>query len=293
MHRPRTSPEVLFAAFLVTLALVLSGQSVGGLTSPALATDEPVPTAARGPGRAALQIATFNILGSNHTRGSSRWAGGRTRARWTTEHIKRRGIDVIGMQEVQEDQLRVMRRNLPRHTIFPAGRLGPGTLRLQIAYRTAMFKRIDSGHIVTTFDHQRRPIPWVLLSHRATGRRMYAVTIHNSPQGQEADRDSATRKEIRLVKRLRSRGRPVFVTGDMNEREEWFCKVVRNTDLKAANGGRAGQRRCSPPARMSIDWILGGRRLTFSDYQRDEGQLIRRTSDHAFIHADARLWARR
>ena len=63
----------------------------------------------------------------------------------------------------------------------------------------------------------------------ATGRGFFVINVHNSPANQEADRDSATRREIRLFNQLRERNGPVLILGDANERREWFCKVARRT----------------------------------------------------------------
>jgi endonuclease/exonuclease/phosphatase family metal-dependent hydrolase len=240
-----------------------------------------------------FRLATFNVLGSQHTRGPGGYGPGTTRARITAGLIKRKHVSVIGMQEVQRDQHRVLRHRLPGYRIWPGTRLGNQGIRLQIAWRKSQFRLLDTGTITTRFDHQARPIPWVKLRNRHSGRRMYVVDIHNSPKGQEADRDAATRAEIRLINRLRRHHKPVFVVGDMNEKEEWFCKVVGRTDVRAANGGHVG-RRCDPPnRRLRIDWLMGGRRIDFSHYRESNGAKVRRASDHEFIHTRVHVRAPR
>ncbi|MGI8876186.1 MAG: endonuclease/exonuclease/phosphatase family protein, partial [Egibacteraceae bacterium] len=222
-RRPRyataTALRTALLAPLLTLALVgsLAGPASAGLLRGGAPAGALQASAASGPElgaqmararRAKFQLATFNILGSNHTRNSRRYAGGTSRARTTSKIIKRRGTDVIGMQEVQDDQLRVLKRNLPGFNIWPRRKLGNNGVRLQIAWRTKRFAHVGQGHITTTFSHQQRPIPWVKLRDRRTGARFFVVSIHNSPGNQERARDKATRKEIRLVKRLRRRGKP-------------------------------------------------------------------------------------
>lgn len=238
-----------------------------------------------------FKLATFNVLGSQHTRGPGGYGPGTKRARTTARLISGKHVGVIGMQEVQRDQYRVLHRRLHHeYGIWPGTRLGNAGVRLQIAWQRRQFTLVRTGTITTRFDHQSRPVPWVLLRNRDTGRRMYVVDIHNSPQGQEGERDSATRKEIGLIHRLRDNHRPVFVVGDMNEKSEWFCKVAGHTDEKAANGGHASPRRCSPPKRrLRIDWLMGGHRVGFSHYREDDGAMVRRTSDHEFINARARV----
>lgn len=240
-----------------------------------------------------FKLATFNVLGSQHTRGPGGFAPGTKRARLTAQAIKHKGVDVIGLQEVQRDQYAVLHDRLPGFGIWPGTRLGNQGIRLQIAYRKKEFRRLDTGRISTRFDHQSRPIPWVRLRNRETGRTVFVVNIHNSPRGQEAERDSATRGEIDLVNRLRRHGEPVFVAGDMNEKAEFYCKVVERTDLRASNGGRAGARTCVPPKRrLRIDWIMGGRKIDFSHYQEDRGNRVRQASDHEFVHVRVRVQPR-
>ncbi|GAB3772534.1 endonuclease/exonuclease/phosphatase family metal-dependent hydrolase [Nocardioides ginsengisegetis] len=241
--------------------------------------------AARRPTAFNFKLATFNILGSQHTAGPGGYGPGTHRARITARMIKHKNVDVIGMQEVQTDQYRVLHNRLDHYRIWPGTRLGNQGIRLQIAWREHQFKLLRTGTITTRFDHQSRPVPWVKLKNRSTGRKMYVVDIHNSPQGEEAERDSATRAEIRLINRLRQDHKPVFVVGDMNEKTEWFCKVAGHTDVRSANGGHAGPDRCSPPQRrLRIDWLMGGRRIDFSHYREDDGGQVRQASDHEFLH---------
>ncbi len=128
-------------------------------------------------------------------------------------------------------------------------------------------------------------MPWVLLRDRATQRTVYVVDIHNSAGPQERSRDAATRREIRLIRQLRHHHRPVFVLGDMNEKTEWFCRVVRTTDLRAANGGSVHRGRCRPPANPRIDWVMGSGPVRFSQYHHDQEFPVRFASDHDLVRA--------
>lgn len=239
---------------------------------------------------ATFQLATFNILGSNHTRNSRRYARGTSRARTTATMIKGRGTDVINLQEVQTDQLRVLSRKLRGHGIWPRHRLGNQGVRLQVAWRKNRFKHVSHGHINTWFHRQVRPIPWVQLKDRRSGAKFYVINIHNSPGRQERARDKATRKEIRLVKRLRRTGKPVFIGGDANEHYEFFCKVGRATSLVAPNGGNPDARPCRKPnGRLIIDWIMGGGRIDFRHYTQRRGNRVRRASDHHYVQTTVRV----
>lgn len=276
---------------MATAALLVSGVVATGPSASAASADgELTPRASVG----SFRIATFNILGSQHTRNHERYRSGRDRARTTARIFEQKKLDLIGMQEVQEDQLRVLRKELQRFRIWPGKALGNGGVRLQIAWRTSKFRLLDTGRISTRFYRQTRPIPWVLLRERTSGRKMYVIDVHNSPGNMEGERDSATRAQIRLVRKLRATGRSVFIVGDANEKEEWFCKVVGGTDLRAANGGHVGRRGCRPPkGYLPIDWIMGGGRVGFSGYRYDDGRRVRSASDHRLIRAAVTMRPRR
>lgn len=227
-----------------------------------------------------FQIGTLNIQGSQHR------ANGTGRAAALAGAIEGRGVDLVGLQEVQDDQLAVLQSRLEDYTIWPGQSLGNQGVRLQIAFRDSLFALVDTGSITTTFDFQRRPIPWVLLQERATGAEFYVIDVHNSPRDQEADRDAATGAEISLINSLRSTGKPVFVVGDANERTEFACRVAAATGLVGSNGLNAGGGGCSTGVGpLKIDHVMGGGGVDFSDHVVDYGAPVPSSTDHAFIRA--------
>ncbi|MGZ4488177.1 MAG: endonuclease/exonuclease/phosphatase family protein [Nocardioides sp.] len=271
--------------------LAAAAAAVATLAGPVTPADAAAAGSTHVPRDASFVVGTFNILGSQHTLGRGGWGPGAQRAEITSRLIERKGLDLVGMQEVQSDQLAVLERDLDGFQVWPGTSLGPSSLRLQIAFRTSKFQLLDTGHITTVFDHQRRPIPWVELLDRRSQREIYVVDVHNSPRGQEADRDRATRHEVRLVDELRARKRAVLLLGDMNEHEEAFCSIVGSTDLEAANGGTAASPEdCQPPLGwLHIDWIFGGGPLSFSDYGWEDGTSVRAASDHDLVRATVSL----
>jgi endonuclease/exonuclease/phosphatase family metal-dependent hydrolase len=228
-----------------------------------------------------FSVATLNILGSNHTpRGDKR------RTARTSALIRRGGFKLIALQEVQADQLRGLRAKPPRYRFWPNEKYGPGGLRLQIAWRHQRFDLLEAGTITTTFSYQQRPLPWVKLRDEATGRHVFVVDVHNSPREQEADRDSATRREIRLFNRLDRRG-PALILGDANERREWFCRVARRTAARAANGGSYTHDGCTPPDPSYVDWLMGDGQFGWRDCRAQDV----RVSDHR-LHSAVYRWRR-
>ncbi len=226
-------------------------------------------------------MGTFNILGSQHTRGSRRWGPGTTRAGFTASLVQGFGLDLVGFQEVQDDQLNVLNARLAGFSVWPSRALGNNGVRLQIAFRDSMFELVDAHSFTTVFDHQYRPIPVVLLRNRVTGGEFYFMTIHNSPLGMVAERASAKRAEIAHINGLLATGKPVIISGDMNEKAPFFCQVGAATGMVAANGGSPSG--CVlPPPPVKIDWIMGGGGVSFSGYSLVAGGLVARASDHEF-----------
>lgn len=227
-----------------------------------------------------FKVASLNILGSQHTRG-----GDHDRTVRTARLVRKHDVAVAGLQEVQVDQHRWLEDGLPGYRIWPGTRYGNQGVRLQILWRKKRFDKLDHGTITTTFSHQRRPIPWVRLKDGQTGRTFSVIDVHNSPDSQEADRDSATAAQIDLYRKLRDRG-PVMIVGDTNERGEWFCKLSGATDARAANGG-SHRGSCRPPTPTYVDWVMGGGRYEWRHYRARETDV----SDH-LLHTAVLRWGR-
>ena len=248
----------------------------------------PLRASAGDPGDAAFTIGTFNVLGSQHTTGRrDNFRSGVKRAKVAARLIKAKGIDVIGLQEVQDDQLKVLRRDLPDYQVWPRKKIGRSGVRLQIAWRRSEFELVKGDWLNTPFDRMVRPMPYVELRHRGTQRTVYVIDTHNSPRGLEKERDEATAQQLALINQLRAGKQAVFFLGDMNEKREIFCQVVSKTSLRAANGGAAASKRdCTlPEGRLHIDWIFGAGPFAFTGYEWFDGADVRKASDHSLIRA--------
>lgn len=233
-----------------------------------------------------FRVGTFNILGSQHTRGSRRYESGPVRAGVTAGLITSRGVDVVGMQEVQVDQLPPLLNGLSGYTIWPQTSLGGNTQRLQIAWRSSRFEAVEKRTSTYVFTSQQIPLPMVLLRDRESGAEFWVMNIHNSAGSMQDQRDRATAHQIGLVQGLmRETGKPVLVTGDMNEHEKFYQRMCAATGFAGANGG--GGPSCHlPPRPLRVDWVMGGGGggVNFSGYVQD-GASLARASDHYFIHA--------
>lgn len=240
------------------------------------------------PRTSAFRIGTLNILGSQHTRGPGGYGPGPDRARLSAGLVSSRGIDIVGLQEVQDDQIGPLMNGLPGYSMWPVHALGNNGQRLQVMWREAQFELVDTGSVSYVFDSQTIPMPWVRLRDREHGGEFYVITTHNSARELEGQRDAATAVEIALIKELKATGLPVIITGDMNEHEEFFCRAAIEAQMVAANGG-SGVGGCQlPPRPRRVDWIMGTSDIGFSGYVQD-GASLAAASDHYLLYADVGL----
>jgi Endonuclease/Exonuclease/phosphatase family len=244
-----------------------------------------------------LTIASFNVLGASHTRaGGDRpgYAPGAVRARGAATLLDRYGADVIGFQELQVTQLKVLQRvtDLQLYPALSLGRLGAEN---SIGWRRSAWRAVER-HTVTIpyFDGGPRAMPVVRLRSVRTGLEAWFANFHNPAETarfhhQQRFRTQATLIEARLATQLVRTGLPVFVTGDMNERAPFFCRLTSRAPMLAARGGTNTGGRCRPGRPRQIDWIFGSQGVQFTGYKEVDGGLVDKTSDHPLILARARI----
>jgi hypothetical protein len=138
-------------------------------------------------------------------------------------------------------------------------------------------------------------MPYLRLRNLQTGAEVWVANFHNPASTKRSGNNArwrveARRRQILLANRLYGEtGVPVIFTGDMNEREEYFCPVVGATALEASNGGSVVGTRCDPPDNPRIDWIFGTPEIDWLSSVANRSDLVQRTSDHPMIVARGRL----
>jgi hypothetical protein len=280
LHRRRTALSVLAGTVLAS-ALAMLAPLVGASS----AADEPPPP--ENPAAFRVKVGTFNILGSQHTARPGGFAPGAVRAGYTADLIHQKHVDVIGLQEVQEDQLRVLGRDLDDYWIWPYRRLGEAQgLRLQIVYKRDAYEFVEGRKIYTRFDGNVRPIPYVRLRDKASGQEFWFLTFHNSRHA--AERDGATRAEVSLVNELRATGIPVVIGGDSNTWVDFMCRMGRNASMDSAAGGRLYPT-CRAADNPVFDLLMANPRVDFFKYRQLGGRTVWRASDHKLVTAKVRL----
>jgi Endonuclease/Exonuclease/phosphatase family len=239
-----------------------------------------------------FRIGSFNVLGSQHTaKGGDRQkfppASVRTPA--AAALVAKHGVDVLGTQELQDDQLRSLQARTGM-AAYPGFAWGVKETDNSILWDPGVFEFVSGSSFRLTFMSRSRPQPIVKLRHKATGQEFYVVNTHPSAGGGKyaAQRRAGQSILVGIVRNLKASGLPVFVTGDMNDRQAFYCNVVPAAGLSAPNGGSYGSGCHPPPSPLPVDWVVGTG-ASWSGYWRDTAPVDRRISDHFFISAMAHV----
>ncbi len=239
-----------------------------------------------------VRVGSFNVLGSQHTApggGRQRYPPASTRNVGATNLIAKHGVDILGTQELQADQLGALQSRTGM-AAYPGTSWGSAETDNSILWRPGIFEMVSGSQFTINFMGRPRPQPIVRLRHLATGREFYVVNTHPSAGGGRyaAERAAGQNTLVSVVNNLKSEGVPVLVTGDMNDREAFYCSVSPRTGLVASNGGSYSGGCSPPPSPLPVDWVLG-LDVRWSGYWRDTTPVTQRISDHYFISALARF----
>ncbi|HEY0951921.1 endonuclease/exonuclease/phosphatase family protein [Nocardioides sp.] len=239
-------------------------------------------------------IASFNILGASHTDGRHDRGFDRSGVRLyrAIKALRRSQADIVGLQEFQLSQ-----RNRFVARVGGAWGLHSGyshNTDNTIAWRTDRFALVDSWTRRVPYFHGRmRKMPIVALRSRETNLVIYVMNVHN-PADSKGNAERWRRKAMRIERKVTSRlteqlHAPVFLTGDMNDREDFFCPFTGNGVMHSFLGGSNPPGASCAPPRSGIDWIFGNQYVEFSSPQIDRSWLVARTSDHPIVSAHVRL----
>lgn len=238
-------------------------------------------------------ISSFNILGSTHTTRSRRFAPGPVRARNVGPLLIQHGVEIVGFQEMQNNQRAVIQNMVgDRYAMFPGASMAERESVNSIAWDVNRWEAVDSRLVdMPYFGGRTRRMPVIKLQNRSNDAQVWVANFHNPADAHgpaQRWRDEAKRRQINLANDLiEADGIPVLFTGDFNDREDVFCPFVGSTPLESANGG-SNDGVCRPPVPTRIDWIFGSS-VTWLTYFEDQGATVRRTTDHPMIIAHALL----
>jgi hypothetical protein len=244
-------------------------------------------------------VSSFNVLGSSHTRNGGRGrASGVARMQGAVQLLQRHDVDVVGFQELQSDQAReLLRLTDDAYALYPGAGAGKDSDN-SIGWRASEFRLVRASTVsIPYFNGHRRRMPLVLLQHKASGVSSWFANFHNPAETsryrhQQRWRTEATAIQAALANRLHPAGVPLFITGDMNERAAYFCRLTSAApSMAAAHGGSNGSGGCHADRPRAVDWILATRGVTFSGYGEDRTPLVARTTDHPVITTRVRVGA--
>jgi hypothetical protein len=272
-----------------------SGATTGSLR-PAAAT-VPVPTDAP----TTLRVSSFNLLGYGHTQpggGHPRYTDGLTRMNWAVHIIEKNDLQVIGFQEMQTPQFtRFKELTGKTYGVYPGNKLTTAAMANSMAWRKDQWQLVEAQTVQIPYFHGNLiRMPYVLLQNRQTGRQAWFFNSHNPADAHgnaQRWRNKAVAIEAALFNQLQTDypTTPVISTGDENDRDRYFCPMVKATSMRASNGGGLLDSTCvMPDAPTHVDWVMGSDPLVqFTDSVALHGKLVRKTTDHFVIVADAVL----
>jgi endonuclease/exonuclease/phosphatase family metal-dependent hydrolase len=250
-------------------------------------------------------VASFNTLGASHTRsGPYPTADVRTPKQFNL--LNSYGVDVVGLQEFQRPQRdQFMALSAGTFSIFPddATLTDPnspnaeftkqvGPTENSIIWRNSTMELLSASWVDIPYFTGTRHIPIVLLRDRQTGRTAYFINTHNPASGvgygdQAANRAQAIAIERAKIIELRATGRPVFITGDFNDRAPAFCGIT--TGMLAISPDSIPSMSCAMPKSNGIDWIFAAGPARFTRYARDWKPKTMKLTDHPIVWARAHL----
>ena len=129
-------------------------------------------------------VASFNVLGHSHTIAGGeapRFADGPTRMGWTLSGLAGASVDVVGLQELQPQQLGALfARGGGTWSVWPGNELGRWGMANSIAWRKDTFEKIRGATMdIPYFGGQPRMQPYILLRHLKTGQKLWIASFHN------------------------------------------------------------------------------------------------------------------
>jgi hypothetical protein len=243
-------------------------------------------------------LTTFNVLGASHTGGhgdEARRPSGARRAVGAAALLARHHSDVVGFQELQVPQLAVLERRTDL-AFYPGFSMGHFDTENSIGWSHSEWTAVEK-HVVRIpyFDGGRRTMPVVRLRNNRTGLEAWFTNFHNPAEThryhhQGRYRLAATHIEAALANRLiNTTGLPVFITGDMNERGSYFCRLTAEAPMVAARGGSHNGGHCVVGRPRAVDWIFGSQGVQFTDYVEDRSHLVDITTDHPVVSVHVRI----
>jgi hypothetical protein len=246
-----------------------------------------------------VRVSSFNLLGYGHTvphGDHPRYTDGITRMNWTVRILHKYNLRVVGFQEMQKPQFNRFRELTGgEYGIYPGNQLTTAAMANSIIWKKSQWRLVEARTVqIPYFDGNLIRMPYVLLENRLTGRQAWFFNSHN-PADAHGDAQRWRNKAVAIEKALFNRLQtdypttPIFSTGDENDRDRYFCPMVEGSLMRASNGGGLLGTSCVTPNEMHVDWVMGNPQVQFTSHTALHTALVRKTTDHYVIVADAVL----
>jgi endonuclease/exonuclease/phosphatase family metal-dependent hydrolase len=250
-------------------------------------------------------VASMNTLGASHTR-TGKYPGWDVRTPKQLALLNSYAVDVVGLQEFQRVQRDTfMSASAGTFGIFPdddtlnnpespnaefTHQVGP--TENSIIWRNSTMEFVSASWVDIPYFTGTRHIPIVLLRDRQTGRTAYFINTHNPASGvgygdQAANRAQAIAIERAKIIELRATGRPVFITGDFNDKKPAFCPLTAEKLMITPDS--IPSMTCAAPKSLGIDWVFAAGGARFTRYARDWKPKNMKLTDHPIVWARAHL----
>jgi hypothetical protein len=217
--------------------------------------------------------------------------------KWAVRILRRNHPQVIGFQEMQKPQYRRFRELTgSEYGIYPGNKLTIAAMANSIAWQKSRWQKVAVETVQIPYFHGHLiRMPYVLLQNRQTGREAWFFNSHNPANAHgnaQRWRNKAVAIESALFNQLQVDypTTPIISTGDENDRDRYFCRMIAASTMRAANGGGLSDSTCVRPDAMRVDWVMGSDPyVQFTGYTALHTKLVRKTTDHYVILADAVL----
>ncbi len=292
----------LAVAAAVLAGTAQTGPGASGATSARL-TGASVPTDPTGPTPfdipTHVRVSSFNLLGYGHTvphGDHPRYTDGITRMNWTVRLLHQYHLQVVGFQEMQKPQFNRFRELTgSEYGIYPGNQLTTAAMANSIIWQKSQWRLVEARAVqIPYFRGNLIRMPYVLLENRLTGRQAWFFNSHN-PADAHGNAQRWRNKAVSIEKALFNQLQtdypttPIFSTGDENDRTRYFCPMVTGSPMRASNGGGLLGTSCVTPDEMHVDWVMGNTQVQFTSHTALHTPLVRKTTDHFVIVADAVL----
>ena len=287
----------LTAAIVLALALSIAPGNAGAATTSPNDDTPSVPSTSADAARRidSFNVATFNLLGNSHTNGRGGFRSGTSRMKGARAYLKKHNVTLAGAQELERKQAAAFLKQTRGKwgMVGAPSRSGKSTdTRNSVIYKKSRFTVAKASYVPITYFHGKRVnVPLVKLKSKTSRKTFWILNTHNPADMRGSNRKwraVSVSRQLKRIHRLESRGKTVLYVGDMNAKQEFFCRATRSGVLKSASGGSSGKR-CRYPKANGIDWVLGTKDVQFRKWRSDKSTRAKGVSDHPIVVAQATL----